>query len=131
MSAINGYVKIPADHPWREFEGYDDLPVTVHGGLTFGPRAAYGNPFSGREEPAITWADTGGWVGFDTLHAWDMGDISVWDRDKSFPQMRSNWTQESVEVEVWGLADQVAQAWHPEPEPTQEQEESNGSGAQA
>ena len=30
----NGYVALPKDHPWYKV-GYDNIPVKVHGGLTF------------------------------------------------------------------------------------------------
>ena len=30
----NGYVRIPEGHPYYE-KTYDDIPVSVHGGLTF------------------------------------------------------------------------------------------------
>lgn len=47
----NGYVKLPKGHPYWG-KDYDDIPVEVHGGLTFG------------EED-----ENGFWVvGFDTAH---------------------------------------------------------------
>ncbi len=33
--AVNGYVLIPEVHIWHGLD-YDDIPVDVHGGLTYG-----------------------------------------------------------------------------------------------
>lgn len=46
---VNGYVQLPTGHPWQGL-GYDEMPVEVHGGLTF---------------------QSGRWIGFDTAHAGD------------------------------------------------------------
>ncbi|UIU47031.1 hypothetical protein [Microcystis phage MinS1] len=48
--AINGYVRVPDDHPWAG-KGYDDIDVDCPGGLTYA---------------------RGGWIGFDTLHQDDL-----------------------------------------------------------
>lgn len=49
----NGYVSLPIDHPWY-VKYYDDLPVDVHGGLTYSRM------------------EDGRWViGFDTCHFGD------------------------------------------------------------
>lgn len=51
--AVNGYVKLPEGHPWRELElQMGEGEVDVHGGITYGP-------------------DPDGWCGFDTLHYQD------------------------------------------------------------
>lgn len=47
--AVNGYVQVPQGHPWHGLD-YDEIDVEAHGGLTFA---------------------RDGWIGFDTLHAWD------------------------------------------------------------
>ena len=52
--AVNGYVRIPDDHPWAGM-GYDEIHesdphLSVNGGLTFA---------------------SGEWIGFDTLHSGD------------------------------------------------------------
>lgn len=90
-----GYARIPWEgHPWTGCTNYHDLPIDVHGGLTYGPRAPIelgrsaqdledlsreigGEPFVSRMPPdftvpAMTFADCGGWIGFDTGHAWDV-----------------------------------------------------------
>jgi hypothetical protein len=36
-----GYVTLPEDHPCNG-QHYDDLPIEVHGGLTYGKGATYG-----------------------------------------------------------------------------------------
>lgn len=33
----NGYALLPKEHPWYS-KNYDDIPVAVHGGLTFGDK---------------------------------------------------------------------------------------------
>lgn len=49
----NGYVSLPVGHPWMRLH-YDNIPVDVHGGLTFKERIK-----------GVTW------IGFDTAHAYD------------------------------------------------------------
>ena len=92
----NGYAQIPWEgHPWTGIENYDEMDVEVHGGLTYGPHPSFDfgqsvedlmdatagtdHPFvtdvdtsTLSAHPAVTFADVGGWVGFDTLHAWDV-----------------------------------------------------------
>lgn len=67
-----GYVGLAEGHPYFG-KGYDDVPVEVHGGLTFadachpGKSEAYGIchvPAAG--EPDHVW-----WLGFDCGHAYD------------------------------------------------------------
>ncbi len=49
--AINGYVYIPENHPWRDVEDQMwDLDAEVHGGITYANH---------------------NWLGFDFMHAWD------------------------------------------------------------
>src|SRR5690606_5591984 len=52
--AINGYAKLPDGHPWHDLDlQWNDCEVVeVHGGITYGPKE--------------------GWIGFDTVHAWDI-----------------------------------------------------------
>lgn len=82
MSALNGYVCLPREHPWYGVP-YDDVPVDVHGGLTFGPdrpgmaegfkQAATNVGWTGRlpEINENTIDRTLGWIGFDTAHGMD------------------------------------------------------------
>lgn len=81
--AVNGYVRIPEDHPWHGL-GYDDIDVEVHGGLT------YANE---------------GWVGFDTLHAGD-----YWPGSPYRLEGDRHWTAEQVAEETRALARRVAEA---------------------
>ncbi len=55
----NGYVGVPAGHPWFG-KDYDSIDCEVHGGLTY---AADRAP---TEKPDGFW-----WVGFDTAHLGD------------------------------------------------------------
>jgi hypothetical protein len=66
----NGYVRLPKRHPWRT-RSYDEIPVAVHGGLTFGPARERRSPGEPSYRPARPASAVGGWVGFDTCHAFD------------------------------------------------------------
>ena len=86
--AINGYVRVPDDHPWHGLD-YDaeGMDPAVNGGLTFAK---------------------GDWIGFDTLHAGD------WWPESSGPHFHddycTHWTPEMVAEETRKLARQVAEA---------------------
>lgn len=93
-AGINGYAQIPWEgHPWTGCEDYDELDVQCHGGLTYGPKPEFDMAKMVREvndatagtdhpmnlpereieiRPATAFADCGGWIGFDTQHAWDV-----------------------------------------------------------
>jgi hypothetical protein len=73
MGALCGYVGAPPGHPWHG-AGYNDVDVSVHGGLTFAAscqeNAPEGHgichvPEPGR--PADVW-----WLGFDCAHGGDV-----------------------------------------------------------
>lgn len=83
--AINGYVKVPEDHPWHGLD-YDDIDVEINGGLTYA---------------------RDGWIGFDTLHSGDYwpGCPDYWLDDHS-----TQWTAALVAEETRSLARQVAAA---------------------
>lgn len=63
----NGYVRIAEGHSFYD-KGYDDIDVSVHGGLTFSEHMKDNNRFS-----------DGYWVGFDTVHYND--DLQKWPKD--------------------------------------------------
>lgn len=59
-----GYVRVPDGHPWHG-KDYDDIPVDVHGSLTFSEAdVPCSNP-----GPDNAW-----WVGFDCAHYGDAPD---------------------------------------------------------
>lgn len=59
-----GYVSLPPGHPWHG-KDYDDIPVSVHGGLTYAEPAD--------ESVARDAAPRGWWViGFDCAHGGDL-----------------------------------------------------------
>ena len=58
---LNGYVRIPKEHPWFE-QDYGDLPLEVHGGLTFADHGWFDTP----DRAAAEW-----WIGFDCHHLHD------------------------------------------------------------
>ena len=84
--AANGYVILPEGHPWREKElQFGDVDIDVHGGITYGPK-------------------DDGWIGFDTLHAWDKWPGSP---DFGIDEHDIHWTVEMVVEETKRLAAQV------------------------
>lgn len=76
----NGYVRIVEGHPFYAMN-YMDIPVSVHGGLTFSEHITNN----------ISWSD-GFWVGFDTAHYGDNSDM---------------WTIEAVSDETIHLFNEI------------------------
>lgn len=91
--AVNGYVKLPEDHPWFGM-GYDEIHesdphLNVHGGLTFA---------------------SDGWIGFDTLHDgdwWPDGDQPDYSRHRH-DDWCTHWTQAMVVAETKRLAERAS-----------------------
>lgn len=82
----NGYVRLPDGHPWMGL-GEDDIPVDVHGGLTY---------------------KNGPWIGFDTVHAGDGWRI-VGGRGRVVCEHEGHrWAKAEVVEEAKRLARQVA-----------------------
>lgn len=97
------YIRIPDDHPWnkmvditREIEnykgkkvtyhtGYDEIPLDVHGGLTFARRITEGDEWPQGFTP-------GAWVGWDYSHAGDWMPYHSADSGRK-------WDMEEVEME--------------------------------
>jgi hypothetical protein len=97
LGHLCGYVGVPLDHPdaqpsinERGYDTqYDNVDVSVHGGLTFSEM--------GEGEP---WIRGFYWLGFDCAHA---GDFMP-----RFPQWGGHeWTEEEVAEEVTSLAEQL------------------------
>lgn len=85
--AVNGYVYLPAGHPWRDVkEPMWDLDVEVHGGITYTQH---------------------NWLGFDMMHAWDWWE--GWD-NKMFCRFEDQVTRtvDDVRDEAQSLARQAA-----------------------
>ena len=76
----NGYVRIAEGHPFYDMN-YMDIPVSVHGGLTFGDHVMDSTHFP-----------DGHWVGFDTAHYGDNSDM---------------WTIEAVSAETIHLFNEI------------------------
>lgn len=124
MGAWCGYVGLPAGHPWREM-GNDDIPVDVHGGLTYGPSPCMEDESlvcHVVQDPA---EDDVRWIGFDCLHIMDTapgmmaitrkypipGDRGLYDEgDKGAGIFMSYKPLAYVTAEVALLARQVADA---------------------
>lgn len=74
--AANGYVAVPKDHPFYG-KSYDDVPVSVHGGLTFSSQVS--SEWLEMAEPIdCSLVDVENmWVlGFDTCHYMD--NLETW-----------------------------------------------------
>lgn len=85
----NGYVLLPKGHKYHGVH-YDDIPVDVHGRLTFSELVDDDAPtnFNLKDE------DQGGWlIGFDTAHSNDT---------------QSNWPKEKVQEEANYLLEQLS-----------------------
>jgi len=84
----NGYVRLPETHPYYGAD-YNDIPVEVHGGLTFGEHLSKCPIFN-----------SGFWVGFDTMHN---------------IETRTSWPKERVQAETENLRIQLEALAKPEP----------------
>ena len=94
-----GYVRVPKGHPWHG-KGYDDVEVSVHGGLTF----AEPDEHCGKGE------DDAWWLGFDCAHLGDAQDLTL-PHEVKMPHFGSVVrTQEYVESECRSLCEQAAKA---------------------
>jgi hypothetical protein len=67
MGALCGYVGVPEGHP-SHGQGYDDVAVEVHGGLTYADKCA------GLicHDPKLGASDNVWWLGFDCAHWGDL-----------------------------------------------------------
>jgi hypothetical protein len=94
----NGYVRLPSKHPCFG-EGYDDIDVNVHGGLTFSD--GYFPSYTNNTKDGY-W-----WVGFDTSHAWDRQPRIFVHFPNHFRGNEVYRTKEYVKKEVTSLAKQL------------------------
>lgn len=96
----NGYVAVPRGHPFFG-KNYDDVPVQVHGGLTFGYSGedimVIDSPETEVLEGSLSDLDENWWVfGFDTCHCSD----SLY-----------NWPREAVIDETLSLKKQLEELY--------------------
>jgi hypothetical protein len=86
----NGYVAVPREHKYFSI-GYDDVPVKVHGGLTFGHQLS---DIKKDFFPEIKGKARKDWwvFGFDTAH---------------FSDTKLNWTESKVKEETENLKKQL------------------------
>ena len=88
FAALCGYVLVPVGHPCERL-WYDDVDVSVHGGLTFRQRVKGGS-----------------WFGFDCGHC---DDWQGWiENGHAFERPGKIWTVDDVKAEVERLAEQFA-----------------------
>ena len=85
------YLGVPINHPLAGYN-YDEIPLRVHGGLTFADKG------DGKNRPTGYW-----WYGWDYGHAGDATTYEIELYGKTFGKM---WTIAEVEEEVhWALYD--------------------------
>lgn len=87
-AALCAYLGVPKDHPLAGFD-YNDLPMQVHGGLTFG------------SAPEEGWPQGWFWYGWDYAHA---GDWSTYDDERRDPPP---WKSDAKK---WTVPEVVAEA---------------------
>lgn len=106
FEALNGYCQLPQGSPWLQLD-FDDIPVDVHGGLTYGP-------------------DEKRFIGFDTAHAFDVWSYEAlaeagieiditWRERYGLPPIPGGgyqWNMDKMRSEVERLAEQIAEE-HP------------------
>jgi hypothetical protein len=90
-AALTAYIGIPADHPLAG-KGCGDLPIEVHGGLTF---SAGGDKF----RPEGLW-----WYGWDYGHA---GDASFYDLKYGLIPGAHKWTVAEVHAQLESATSQL------------------------
>lgn len=96
IGAFVAYIRVPDDHSWQQYKGkmkpllhserlydvsYDDVPLEVHGGLTFSVELT---------KPDDKWPQgftPGFWIGWDYAHSGDV--TSLWSDGYE-------WTREEV-----------------------------------
>lgn len=88
-----GYVRVPRGNPAFIVENYDDIPVEVHGGLTF---SSFGTEWDKNKKHF--------WVGFDCAHA---GDLIINESNDGYKQDWKFWTLDMVVEETNLLAAQI------------------------
>ena len=88
------YVRIPKQHKYYK-KDYEDIPISVHGGLTFSGRDFTFNPITLKE----SW-----WIGWDYIHAGDFRGYSI---DKKIGQKNKKWTTEEIFEDVKDVIIQI------------------------
>lgn len=112
LGTLSGYVAVPKEHPFFE-KDYDELPVSVHGGLTYGDTSLGGIEKDVFPDPLY-------WFGFDTAHGGD-----IWPYEPTYEikgeqvapfAISNSWPGNTykdfnyVKEQVISLADQLAKA---------------------
>jgi hypothetical protein len=89
------YIKVPENHPFMKIKNYNDVPLDVHGGVTFMADVV-------DKDDSFQKFDKGRWIGWDYGHAGDWDYIvlgeDIMDWNKQFDNKM--WTFEEVEKEV-------------------------------
>ena len=102
LGTYNGYVGLPKGHPYWG-KAYDEIPVDVHGGLTFGEQGKW------FKERGYLWPNPDlWWMGFDTAHAGDY--IPAWGEELGgglTSEPVHYWTLKKVVAETERLAEQL------------------------
>ncbi len=86
--SVNAYLGIPEKHPLAGFN-YDDIELSVHGGLTYGQLGKL--PY---------WPEGWFWYGWDYAHAGDLGFYELHYHTERQTHEETRWTPEMVHEEV-------------------------------
>jgi len=106
IGSFCAYVQLPEKHKWikKLKKSYDDVPLDVHGGVTFGAILTKDDVKEWENEQGFT---EGAWVGWDYLHSGDAVDFGN-GLGMSF-SWEHHWTKNEVEAEVKEAIEQVVQ----------------------
>lgn len=86
------YVKLPKNHPWKRKKNYWNIPLEVHGSLTFMARVKT------KEDAGWQGFDKGTWIGWDYGHA---GDYVDYGDGTGFSALgERHWSDVEVEEEI-------------------------------
>lgn len=97
---LNGYVAVPESNPWHG-KAYGELPVDVHGGLTFSGEMRNRSGYFFGFDCAHAWDLCPGWTAYPASFGWPTDSYEVY-RDLAY-----------VESNVRRLADQLASVYEP------------------
>ncbi|HYT41828.1 MAG TPA: hypothetical protein VEP90_05750 [Methylomirabilota bacterium] len=100
------YIRIPEKHPWLKVDNYNDIPLDVHGGITFL------TTITGKEKIEEDWHKftPGTWLGWDYGHAGDFNYIisSLQNVQKWNKKIKNKfWQFDEIEEEIKDAINQM------------------------
>lgn len=104
LGNLNGYIKLPYDHPYYGYTlgNLDNLDINVHGGFTFSEEESNVNFLNFRNQ------DEEGWViGFDFAHYTDMIPFLYKDPTQELIKDLKYWTIEEVKAQIENIVEEL------------------------